>query len=489
MTINHLQNECFNLKGKWWLPNSDQMTSGELLYEEENMYLSLFGGLSDATVDSPFVASPDTRQHGMIYGELEDKTPVTILNSFYTNWTPDITSLSIPSGTKVPLRSSKLYCPTMFEGIHLSSQNEKISKCHVQIPYLDLWLNDAPFDLKINSSLSEVNLTYSRPKQQEFILTDQHCLIRFVHSTKIPSLPLSSAPEIKHTSLLEIEPSEPQTFDWFQSIISEIIDFLAIAYGGLLQSDRIIFYKSSSDQHGFSFYQCRHRVNVVSYDQRTFVVGYGKIRKSFQQILSGWLSLPLNFKQARNMLISSERRPSSFIELRFLPLVHAAEVLSNERNYSTIIPKTEFKSYCKEMLSSLPDDIPEELMKSISNSLGWANGRNLKGKLGIVLDELQDETCRLFSVDREQFIKGVVNTRNHYTHYSTKSGQNILQGVELHWAIQKLSLMIRILLMIQVGIKEDDVKTMIKSHVRLSQERSEWSKVSEEGSKYSISSE
>ena len=136
------------------------------------------------------------------------------------------------------------------------------------------------------------------------------------------------------------------------------------------------------------------------------------------------------------------------------------------------------------MLASVKDEISAELTNSIKNSLRWANGRSLRDKLLSLLSELREETCTLFAVDKERFIAGVVSTRNHYTHYSTKAGRKILQGRELHWGIQKLAVMIRVLLLVRAGIPEQDLQSEIRANSRLAQERSVWCGLSEEGSEY-----
>jgi hypothetical protein len=132
----------------------------------------------------------------------------------------------------------------------------------------------------------------------------------------------------------------------------------------------------------------------------------------------------------------------------------------------------------------IPDDVPKELVDAIKGGLGYANGHTLNRKLSNMLNGLSDETCRLFCVDKTTFIKGIVDTRNYNTHYSAKS--RLLQGIELHWASRKLSLMLRVLLLLKAGIAEVDIQAMIRPHPRLSQERGVWRNVSEEGSPLAV---
>ena len=84
--------------------------------------------------------------------------------------------------------------------------------------------------------------------------------------------------------------------------------------------------------------------------------------------------------------------------------------------------------------------------------------------------ELQDATCHLFCIDTTKFVDGLVDTRNYYTHYSPKVKH--LRDAELHWAIRKMSLMLRIFVLIKAGVPENDLRQFFLSHHRLSQEKS-----------------
>ena len=451
------------------------------------MSLSLYGGLSRATVVAPFNASPDTPKHNIIHGNSLDGCPITLFNAFYTKWNSNITSLDLKPKTQVDLRASRLSCSILIKGIHLSSENEPFSKCQIKIPFLEHWIGKSPFKVQVDNSLSEINIDYSRPENEEFEINDHDCYVRLVHLASSPAIPYGTSPQVRHISHLEIEPYEPQSMEWFIKYTSELVDFLGVTYGGSILSKQINLYKKISEENQIvPIYFCRKKAKVEQYERNSFMVRYEDIKSMFQEILTGWLNATHKEKLARNMLISNERRPPDFLELRFLPLAHAAEVLSYETDYSTIVEKHEFKNIKKEMLDSVSEKIPSELKQSINNCLQWANGRNLKGKLKSVLNDLEEKTRSLFCVDSDLFIDGIVNTRNHYTHYSTKPGKKILQGVELHWGIQKLSLMVRILLLLRSGVDEKIIQTKFGSDNRLAVERVVWMEICEEGSEYRV---
>ncbi|WP_417379456.1 HEPN domain-containing protein [Gimesia sp.] len=479
----YLQTEHFTTKGHWWLPNTNKKVAGELSYTEGDLTLSLYGGLSEATVESPFSAKPDELEYSLIHGELEDNTAITVLKPFYTKWKPDITTLAVRPGSKVELRSSQLGCGAIVEGAHLCSSDETFSKCRVEIPCLDIWLGVSPFNIDMKDLPRSISLDYSIPEDEQYKIESSDCRVSFTHAVTPPGLPLGSSPVISHHTYLEIDLLQPQTFYQILSRSSDVVDLLSVVYGGPLMPSRTMLYRPSYDEPLSVFYP-RHEVESKSYDTHDFLIRYIEIKDSFPTVLRNWMNSTDNIKRASRMLISSERRPSNFIEFRFLPLVQAVEVLSNEAAHVTVIEEEEFKIIRENMLESVKNEISKELTNSIKNSLQWANGRSLRDKLRSFLGELQDDTWQLFAVDKEMFLAGVVKTRNHYTHYSTKARGRILQGRELHWGIQKLALMIRILLLVRAGVPEKVLQSAIREHFRLKQERSVWAGISEDGSEY-----
>jgi len=125
----HSQQDEFTLSGHWWLPSAAHKVAGDLQYTEESLTLSLYGGLNDAVIESPFAAVPDHTELPIIHGETLDDRPVTLLNSFYTNWTPDIQLRAGNPGERTQLRESRLNCARLIDGIHLTSEIDTFSRC------------------------------------------------------------------------------------------------------------------------------------------------------------------------------------------------------------------------------------------------------------------------------------------------------------------------------------------------------------------------
>lgn len=469
------QNKDFKIRGNWWLPGSSQKVSGDLICADSRMDLVLYGGLDTVIAQSPFHFEHGKGAFPEIHGESLDGLPITLLDAFYTYRKPGIQSFQVVPGTTVPLLSSRLHCNLAALGGHHAA-NSTFNKCHIEVPSLTTWLADPVFSFnESDSSLGNFRVEYSRPKIKEFSQPSHGSVVRIIHSVQLPSIP-TTAPRIRHKSYIEIAAAMPQSIEWFVETTGEVMDLFSLLFGGVLNSKRLILVGEHQDE--ISVYLPRKRIKQKAYRHFDFVIGSKEALPTFHDVLNNWFSASNATKQARRMLFSSERHPSKFIELRFLPLAHALEVIAKEFA-EPIIPKKEFRSVLDTLLDAVPSDQPPELQEAIRSSLKHANSRNLRTSIKKTLESMSLETRSLFCTDPVKFISGIVNTRNYYTHYSRP--KHLLEGVALHWTIHKLAMMLRIWLLIRSGISEETVKNCIHRHSTLRPKRDVWRELNEEG--------
>lgn len=478
---NRSQDAPFTIKGHWWLPGNSHKVAGDLIYNVEEMTLALYGGLNDAIVDTPISATPEGNAFPVIHGESLRGVPITVLRSFYTNWTPNVRTLAVKPGTHVGILSSRLLCHELVEGLHLSSQEDTFTKCRIEIPCLENWLGDSPFKFDMGGSGEHVRIDYTRPKNEEFSIPACECFVRFIRSVTPPGFP-SHTPSIEHRAAVELAPFTPMPLNWFQTFVPEIVDLFSFLYGGSLQSRRLTLFTNTTGEDEATLYFSRPKVEPIEFETSDIVVRYESIRRSFSQVLANWLTASGVAKRARRILLSSELRPARFMERQFLRLMIAAEVLAKGSNQSTVVDQEAFDEVREQMFAVLRKEFPSTLIDSITIRHHAAKHIPLRSRLSSMLNDLQDETCSLFCIDKTNFIQGVVNARNYFTHYSPK--KTLLQDVELYWATKKVSLMLRILLLLKAGVPEDDLQRLVRCHHPLSGDRTVWSTITEEGSPF-----
>lgn len=469
------QSTPFTLRGHWNLPGSEEKAAGELLYDENSLRLVLSGGLNKACSETPISASPSQTTFSVVHGTLVDRTQVTLLNCFYTSYKPNLDWSAFTHGKEVPLLESELNCGFAIFGDHLETENDEFLAGRLEIPHLEEWLGTSPFTVNFDKDRN-VDIQFRPPADKCFRTEDFELCLK--HSIRPPSLPLTNSPSAKHTAFFIIEPSKSRTIKWFASLNGELSALFSYLYGGNILSQRLLL-KQRGTGELLPVYYARHQTDGKPIEFYNLWTTYEKIRKEFASLLNAWLGASDSHRQARNMLLSSERRPSAFIELRFLPLVQTLEVLTQSNESTELVTKEEFQRIKSLVRDAIPSGTNKELIEAFMRSLGYANGKSLRFKIEQLIATISPNIIHLLCKDVSEFTKGLVNTRNFFTHYSTQ--KNILDGRELHWATRKLSVLLRVLLLRSVGMSEELILSVLERNMQIVNERRTWLEVSEIG--------
>lgn len=471
-------NDEFTIQGHWWRPGGQHRIAGDLSYAGREVELHLLGAFDDAEHEKPFELMMPVMDPAVIHGESEKGTPITLLGSFYTNWSPGPDFLS---KDPVLIASAKLTCNAMLLGIHMATEDAKcFARCSLEIPNLDRWLDDRPFD--IQTALPEtVNVTYTRPEERRFAVPGSIGEFRFCPTVLPPVHPWDDV-TIRHRTYIHVEPESPKDFAWFMRVTHEIERLFTLLIGRVVQATRIrLVYEGDEGVIDSFVYLPTETVDQPEMNPIDFLFRYPDIDDWFPGMLRSWFGESDEIRHALDLVFSSLQRPGRFLETRFLPFVQAVEVFSRAVEPGQIVDKSVYRPIRKEIVRSIPENAPEELREAIERSLGYANERTLRERFAAILEGLQPETTELFCVNPKDFASGVVGTRNHLTHYSGRS-KSVLKGVQLHWATIKLQTMMKVLLLKRLGIPESDVVSLLKKNHGLSRDRLAWRKVAELGS-------
>jgi hypothetical protein len=336
-------------------------------------------------------------------------------------------------------------------------------------------LGTSPFTLKCDKERN-VDIQFRPPSDDCYHLEDFDLSLK--HAIRPPSLPLGNDPSAEHTAFFVATPSRSRSVKWFMSLNGELSTLLSYLYGGNILSKRLLLKRHASSDY-LAIYYSRHRADNKPIEFYNLWTTYEKLRGDFQSLLYSWLTAHDSHKQARRMLLASECRPSAYMELRFLPLVQAVETLTQSNGPTELVTDDEFQLIKKSVRDAIPPDTNKELVGAFMQSLGYANGKSLRYKIEQLIATLSPTSIPHLCKDVKDFTKGVVNTRNFYTHYSSQ--KCILDKRELHWATIKLSLLLRVLLLHAAGMNEDLMQSILERNMKVVKDRRSWLEVSEVG--------
>lgn len=464
----------FTIQGHWCRPGGKHRPAGTLEVSESRFELNLLGAFDDAEGKHAFDRGLPVEDLSVIHGESAQGNPITLLNSFYTRVQP---GGGLFDDSPVPVRYATLTSNGMLFGTHLKHPDDQcFSSCCVNIPNFDRWLDDRPFNFKVD--LPDVAVAYRRPEERRFPVPSREFELIFVPTVVPPFEPWDNV-EVRHCTRIDIRPNSPRDFDWFVSLVGELQNFLTLLFGRTVQSTRISL-GSDEDDDPVDVHLPRQRISQPEMNPHDFLLRLPDISPWFANAVNEWFSGSHEIRHALSLLFSSLRSPGHFLESRFLPFVQAIEVYSRAIDTHTIVDKERYKPIRKQLVEAIPEDTPEDLRDALTRTLGFANDRTLRERFAALIGGLTPESAALFCCDKAAFVKGVVNTRNHFTHYSGHS-KAVLHGLQLHWASIKLQTMMKILLLLRLGIPEANVCSIVGSNYRLVRERDAWKNVSEVG--------
>ena len=473
-TERYAANEDFVIEGHWSRPGGKHRPAGMLTHAEGTLELQLLGAFDDADGPHAFARHMPEQEPQVIHGESADGTLLTLLNCFYTNWQP---GGDLQQEGPVPIRTSKLSCNGMILGAHLERDDEPIfTQSSLAIPSLSAWLDDSPFAVKMQG-VTSVSVAYTMPEKRTFVIPHWG-EFQFTPAVTPPSMPYDDV-TIKHRTYVDIKPVAPRNFAWFVEMAGEIERLFTLLFGRVVQIARNrLRYSDNATAKDVDAYLPTDRIAQSQMHRMDFLTTYPTVASWFPQMLESWFCQSSEIRHALDLVFSSLRRPGRFLETRFIPFVQAVEVYSRAVNPGQIVDKSVYKPIRETLVGSIPTETPAQLREAIVRSLGYANDRSLRERMIALMDGMLHETRELFCIDAAEFAKGVVDTRNFLTHYSSDPDK-ALKSTGLHWATIKLQTMMKVLLLIKLGIPEVEVQKIVKRNMSLRQEKKNWVAVRE----------
>ncbi|TWT62335.1 ApeA N-terminal domain 1-containing protein [Rubinisphaera italica] len=462
--------EDFSIHGTWWRPGGKYRQHGNLHKSDHKIQLDLIGAFDDLE-EHPLIHNFPDVDLSVIHGLTVDQTPISLLNSFYTNQKSTL-SLNLP----IKVTSSNICCNAVIHGAFLNSvDSECFSSCRVSFPNFDRWLNDLPFS--VEADLPEfIDLKYTHPEPRIFKIDENIGDIEFKSIVSYPPIEWDEF-TITNKTFITIKPIKPRSFDWFIEVCCQIERMFTLFVGSVVQFSN--YELSLADNHDeATAYFRRKSIEQSPLNPFEFTCRYPDVQDWFPVFMRTWLTLPSEVQHAHRLVFTTLESPAPFMESRFLPLVQAVEVFSRSTDTKTILEKSEFRKIRDLAIDALPKRTPMKFVESLKRSFQFANEPTLRDRFHYLIKGLDPETVKLFCVNPEEFAKGIVKTRNQLVHYSDSS-KGVLEGNQLHWATFKLKTMISILMLCKYGIPEANVRELIKKNHDFSSGRRVWENVPE----------
>lgn len=210
-------------------------------------------------------------------------------------------------------------------------------------------------------------------------------------------------------------------------------------------------------------------------DWLEFLMDLRLVGEKFGAALDKWLGESATFWNAVYQFIDS-RLPKSgdSLEPRFQMATQLLEAFSRATTSSFYMSPSDYEKVIAALNSHIPENVASDHRASLKNRIRFGNEYSLRKRLTLLLDSLGDDCKSLVCNCADSFIGGTVDTRNCLVHSSEDLSEQALTHGDMYWAIEKLLMLARILMLRHVGLAEKEIADAIKGHPGLSQYKGLW---------------
>jgi hypothetical protein len=186
-------------------------------------------------------------------------------------------------------------------------------------------------------------------------------------------------------------------------------------------------------------------------------LGIGNLQP-YQRTFERWFSLANELPTGLAMLAEFLRAgPATPSEDRLLYLARFVEQYHRARHDSLRMPKTEFRARREQVR----DAVGGQLGSWVYDLIAHSNERVLAERIQELVDLHATTLGPTLGPDAESFAQSLADTRNYYTHYSTRLKQKAATGLELIVLTGRLWALVRACLLHELGFPSDKAMEML----------------------------
>jgi hypothetical protein len=435
--------ESFEKKGVWWLPDQEASRVGGILSfsSEDGLHLELLGSFRDKRTKALETVP-------VIFGHA-DGMMITLGHCL-----PAGTRMSIPGPTYEAYRPS-----IALAGAHIPDPLEQTySKVRITFNHLNEWVGKGGISLMIAqqpNSATPIKAEYTHPQVRTEQLSFGTLRIGFSGRTEGD---LIHQLTIHQDVYIDLEPVDPLSFDslveGFISPIQGLLTFATDRAANItsltLFSDDVLFDLGGGRTARIPMKVYKPTREAPESSQRhllpnDFLFALDDIDSRFNQVIENWFRFHLDIPHCASLLTGTHYSPHLYLDRVFLTLAQVSEIFHRSRFKETKLPIDEFSDR-KDLITNLnPAQLVKWILPQMRNDLSFAQ------RLDRLVREYGECALPLCSTQKA-FIRSVVDTRNYYTHYSSKLKQKAAKGLHLYSLSQTLSVLVKCCLLAELGM-------------------------------------
>jgi hypothetical protein len=457
--------EEFEYSGIWWLPeNPENRVTGQLSFnKDEDPLLELLGALNPRET---FSSGADF-QPEIILGITTDGNLCTLYKNIGIG-----RSHSFPGISRERFRSQYL-----FFGKHFSTGEEiKFSSYRVNYTNLEEWMGKSPFDLEIlkeEEKVKKYSAHYTYPDVVEInipSLNSNFCAVSTLDThTDYKTI------TFHHRSYLRFHPASSQHFDWYWDLLYDMRNLLTLMIGELVHPIKVQAYidklEDEDDKTKVEIVDIYFRQPYAKPTKRVasseMLITLPFIQGTSSDLFETWFSNREKFRSVYDLFFGYLYRSDMYVQFRFLSLMQALEGFHRVTRPGKYLSSDEYEKYRIILIAALPEDMPGDLKDALKSRIKYGNEYSLRKRLNELFNDVGDNLRALVSPNYREFIGRVVDNRNYLTHYDEESREQEPDITMLFFDCQRLRIFLTILLLKELAIDEETIRTIISKSRKL----------------------
>lgn len=424
--------ETKKYEGYWWFPdNPDKKVTGTLsINQREGIEVKTIGSLlpRHALLGNQI----DLLFQEILLGQTVDGSYITLIGINCTNWNSNSDDFSLDLSTSTHSASLAIVGKRHF----LSKSEVIFSSAEVRFSLLDEWLCKSGFTFKDEHDDSgyptKFNLEYEYPEVLEFSIDsiESEFKTSYVFNRNKTNLQW----QLGHKSFLRLTPTQPQTFDWYSKKFDSLRKFLVVMTGFPISTGEIVGYGDEFQIYSDSDITTKEQFQIYMRLSNSFLE---TASKNPSELL---INLPLLGTELSTVLNTWFQKSET---LSPAVILHVA-TLSIDLVYS------EFN------LLNYAQDL-EALHRRV-----FGGQHTQRTRIRLLLDEVWTGCLDEFVEDKDNFIDGVIKTRNYLMHSDPTSSSKAMFGTEIFHVSERLKILLITHILIQLDIPRENVYRAIK---------------------------
>ena len=359
---------------------------------------------------------------------------------------------ALPSG----LTRSKIDVQVVLFGAYFNKPEDiKFDKVEIRFTHLNEWAGVSGFDIKSHELTT--TLTYKLPTKVSTVVDDLRVSLDFSEEEKF-DFPNNASIE-QHT-FIRLETPQNLSFDRIDALLYHLQNFISLAFDEVTWPERITGY-SEEFATVFQGKTIHEPIRIVFASilgklsnprPPSMLFGFRDIRERFDVVMRNWFAKSDMLEPIFLGYFAPLRFPEMYLEQKFLGYAQVIEAYHRRVLDGVGIPKEDYARILPKIIKCVPPEHHEWFSEKLAYNEPSQRSR------------LKELTAKFPWMDfgDKGFIEKVVVTRNYLTHYDKNLKDRAASRDELQKLALKLELLIKMVLLLELGFEQQQIETMIK---------------------------